>query len=401
MTGSLPSVAKPPGVRHVPMSDVAGYSTTRVDAQNLDEASFVGVDNLVQNRGGKVNASYSPNSARLTAYQPGDVLIGNIRPYLKKVWLAENSGGCSGDVLAVRISEHARDSLTPGFLYYLLSSDRFFAYNMQHAKGSKMPRGDKSAILQYRIPLPTLDVQRAVVGVLDTYTQLEVELETQLEAELEARRMQHAYLRGQVFDGVRRGPYINSTLGDICVAVSSGGTPRSGNADYYGGGIPWVRTQEVDFNEIWTTSATISEAGLANSSAKWIPENCVIVAMYGATAAKVAVNRIPVTTNQACCNLQIDPAVAHYRYVFHWLSHNYLKLKSLGEGSQSNLNAAKVRRFPIELPSLADQKEIAGRLDTLDALVSDISQGLPAEIAARRKQYEYYRDKLLTFRDVA
>ena len=145
---------------------------------------------------------------------------------------------------------------------------------------------------------------------------------------------------------------------------------------------------------------TITEAGLRNSSAKWIPANCVIVAMYGATAAKVAINGIPLTTNQACCNLEVDPEVANYRYVFHWISHEYERLKALGEGSQSNLNAKKVKNYPIPIPPLEEQERIVAILDKFDALVNDLSCGLPAEIKARRQQYEHYRDRLLTFNEI-
>jgi len=183
--------------------------------------------------------------------------------------------------------------------------------------------------------------------------------------------------------------------------VSSGGTPPSGREAYYGGDIPWLRTQEVDFGPVYSTSITITEDGLRNSSAKWIPEHSVIVAMYGATAAKAAINEIPLTTNQACCNLQIDPMQADYRYVFFWVASQYERLRSLGEGSQSNLNAKKVKDFPIPVPPLEKQREIVALLDKFDALVNDLSTGLPAELAARRKQYEYYRDKLLTFKEAA
>ena len=181
--------------------------------------------------------------------------------------------------------------------------------------------------------------------------------------------------------------------------MSSGGTPSSGRADYYGGDIPWLRTQEVDSVEIWSTGMTITEKGLHNSSAKWIPAKCVIVAMYGATAAKVAINAIPLTTNQACCNLQVDPSRAEYRYVFHWVANEYERLRALGEGSQSNLNAQKVKNYPIPIPSLDEQHRIVTILDNFDSLVNDLSIGLPAELVARRKQYEYYRDHLLTFRE--
>ncbi|BDT14106.1 MULTISPECIES: restriction endonuclease subunit S [Arthrospira] len=139
------------------LGDVAQYSPTRVDSSKLDATSFVGVDNLVADKGGRVDASYFPNTDRLTSYEPGDILLGNIRPYLKKVWKATNSGGCSGDVLAVRILGQCKKNVSADFLYYLLSSDEFFLYNMQHAKGAKMPRGNKAAILNYQIPIPCPD----------------------------------------------------------------------------------------------------------------------------------------------------------------------------------------------------------------------------------------------------
>lgn len=205
----------PNGVRHVALSEVADYSSTRVDASELDETSFVGVDNLVANKGGRVDASYLPNTARLTAYQPGAILLGNIRPYLKKVWLATTAGGCSGDVLAVRINEAAQQTLTPEFLYYLLSSDDFFAYNMQNAKGAKMPRGNKTAILNYRIPVPPLEVQHEIVRVLDRFTQLE--------AELEARRRQYDYYAGVLLESDNDVPRVK--FGDVAT-ITRGASPR-------------------------------------------------------------------------------------------------------------------------------------------------------------------------------
>ena len=186
----------PEGAEFVQLGMCAAYSDTRVDASGLDETNFVGVDNLLQNAAGKTDASYPPNSVRLTAYRTGDVLLGNIRPYLKKVWLADNNGGCSGDVLAIRIAAEFRHRLLPVFLYYTISSDGFFAYDMQHAKGAKMPRGSKDAILKYRVPVPPLEVQKAIVKVLDTFT------------ELEARRRQYKYYRDRLldFDELGSGP---------------------------------------------------------------------------------------------------------------------------------------------------------------------------------------------------
>ncbi|MFT4258210.1 restriction endonuclease subunit S [Microbacterium sp.] len=191
-------------------------------------------------------------------------------------------------------------------------------------------------------------------------------------------------------------------MGEICVKVSSGATPLAGRAEYYKEGtVPWLRTQEVVWRDIWETEVKITDRALKETAAKWIPENCVIVAISGATAARAAVNKIPLTTNQHCCNMEIDPERANYRYVFHWVSANYERLKSLGQGARSDLNAGLIKSFPIAIPPLAEQDRIVHVLDKFDALVNDLSIGLPAELAARRKQYEYYRDRLLTFEEAS
>lgn len=187
------------------------------------------------------------------------------------------------------------------------------------------------------------------------------------------------------------------TLLDVSKKVTSGGTPDRSNSLYYGGSIPWLRTQEVDFREIYDTELSITEEGLANSSAKWIEKNAVIVAMYGATAAKVGIAKIPLTTNQACCNIEVDEDIANYRYVYHWLTYNYETLKSMGQGSQSNINAGIIKSFKIPVPSLEIQSRIVEVLDNFDTVCHDLNIGLPKEIELRQKQYEFFREKLLTF----
>uniref|UniRef100_UPI003C6EE395 restriction endonuclease subunit S n=1 Tax=Arachnia propionica TaxID=1750 RepID=UPI003C6EE395 len=213
------------------------------------------------------------------------------------------------------------------------------------------------------------------------------------------RRRQYEHYRSALLS-FPAGDAKSSTLGELAVRVSSGGTPHSGTPEYYeSGNIPWLRSQDINGSRVFHTGAMITKEGLLNSSARWIPKNCVIVAMYGATAARVAINEIPLTTNQACCNIELDSSKADYRYVFFWIANQYETLKALGEGSQSNLNSRKIKSFPILVPPLEEQRRIVSVLDKFDSLVNDLSIGLPAELAARRKQYEYYRDRLLTFEE--
>ena len=156
-------------------------------------------------------------------------------------------------------------------------------------------------------------------------------------------------------------------IGDICSNVCSGGTPSSKHAEYYEGDIPWLNTKEINFNRIYNTEKYITEEGLNNSSAKWIAENSVIVAMYGATAGKTAISKIPLTTNQACCNLTIDATIADYRFVYYFLCYKFVELSSLANGgAQQNLNAQIIKDFDIVLPSLKEQTNIANLLSSLD-----------------------------------
>ena len=180
-------------------------------------------------------------------------------------------------------------------------------------------------------------------------------------------------------------------LGDICKRVCSGGTPKSTEPTYYDGDIPWLNTKEINFNRIYSTERCITQKGLDNSSAKWIDANCVIVAMYGATAAKVAINKIPLTTNQACCNLSIDEGIADYHYVYYWLCANYTELASLANGgAQQNLNAQQIKDFEISLPSLEEQRRIAGILGAIDDKIENnrrVNTNLELQAQALYKQW--------------
>ena len=156
-------------------------------------------------------------------------------------------------------------------------------------------------------------------------------------------------------------------IGNLCSKVCSGGTPSSKHSEYYDGNIPWLNTKEINFNRIYSTEKCITEEGLNNSSAKWIEENSVIVAMYGATAGKTAIAKIPLTTNQACCNLTINSSIADYNFVYYHLCNKFTELASLANGgAQQNLNAQIIKDFPISLPSLNEQRKIVSILKSLD-----------------------------------
>lgn len=169
--------------------------------------------------------------------------------------------------------------------------------------------------------------------------------------------------------------WVTHKLGSLCLKVSSGGTPLRSIPEYYENGtIPWMKTGEIKKAVIYDTEEKITEAGLENSSAKLIPANSVIVAMYGDgdTAGNVAINKIPITTNQACCNFTLDSEKAHYRFIYFYLRGSYNNLVNLKlGGSQQNLNAQSLKSFPITHPEVGVQKKIAAILSTYDDLIEN------------------------------
>jgi type I restriction enzyme S subunit len=186
------------GVRWIPMGEIVDIARTRVPSQRLDNTNYVGVDNLLPDLGGRVDSTYAANSSGAIEFHTGDLLIGNIRPYLKKAWLADRSGGASPDVLVLSLNEVGRRSVLSDFLYYVVASEKFFHYSMKHAKGAKMPRGDKAATLQFKIPMPSLDEQMQIIEVLDRFRELTSGLTGGLPAELAARRKQYEYYRDRL-----------------------------------------------------------------------------------------------------------------------------------------------------------------------------------------------------------
>ena len=254
----------------------------------------------------------------------------------------------------------------------------------------------KKLMRNVRIPIPPLDVQSEIVRILDNFTELTAELT----AELTSRKKQYEYYRDSLLVSNSDVPHIK--LRSVVKKSCSGATPKKGVKEYYDGGdIPWLRTQDVKFNEITEINSYITEVAVKETAAKWIPENCVIVAISGASAGRCAINKIPTTTNQHCLNLEIDEAKALYKYVYYCVHSQYDELLSRKQGARGDLNSSLILGIEIPLPSLEEQRRIVKILDRFNDLCNNISDGLPAEIEARQKQYEFYRDKLLTFKEKA
>ena len=186
-------------------------------------------------------------------------------------------------------------------------------------------------------------------------------------------------------------------LGEICERVTSGGTPKANVSSYYNPPtIPWLKTKEVNYCRITETENYISEEGLNNSSAKLIAPNSVIIAMYGQgdTAGRVAINKIPLTTNKACCNLTINKDKADYEFIYYQLCTLYNKMVSLKAGAaQPNLNAQIIKNLDILLPTLIIEHRIATILSRYDTLIENYQKQIKLlEEAAQRLYKEWFVD---------
>ena len=144
------------------LSDIAELRNQRTEVSPLSRDTYISTENMLPNRGGIVAATSLPTMEYTQAYCAGDVLVSNIRPYFKKIWRANFEGGCSNDVLVF----HAKQGVDSRYLYYVLADDLFFEYATKTARGSKMPRGDKTAIMNYPVEGHSYAEQRKIASVL-------------------------------------------------------------------------------------------------------------------------------------------------------------------------------------------------------------------------------------------
>ena len=358
------------------LGEVAQYSKTRIDASLLNENNYVGVDNMLQNCKGKTFSEHVPTTGRFTAYAPKNILIGNIRPYLKKIWFADNEGGTNGDVLVIQTTD---ERVLPEYLYQVLSDDAFFSYDMQHAKGAKMPRGNKDKILDYIIPIPPLSVQSRIVEILDKFTSLE--------AELELRKKQYQHYREQLLNFSYPPPsefnVVYRKLGEMCDVLRGRrltkkqlSQDKEGFAVYHGGIVP------------------IGYYPTANRKA-----NSTMVINVGASAGTVGYSREDFWSSDGCFCFT-ENSILLQRFLFYYLQSIEHKIKSkVRVAGIPTLDANILYNLEIPIPPLSEQERIVEILDKFDTLTNSISEGLPLEIQLRRQQYEYYREQLLDFRN--
>ena len=250
------------------------------------------------------------------------------------------------------------------------------------------------------IPVPPLSVQHKIVEILDKFTSLEAELQTKLQAELEARKKQYEYYRNQLLDFTGREVVEFKKLGEV-ISVARGASPRpiknyiTTNKD----GINWIKIGDVKPNEkyITNTEEKITQEGASKS--RLLKKGSFILS-NSMSFGRPYILAIDGCIHDGWISMTNYEKFYNVHFLYHLLKSDsiqmYWRMKA-SSGTVSNLNADIVRATPIPIPSLTEQQRIVTILDKFEALINDQTASLAAEIKARHQQYEYYRDRLLTF----
>lgn len=283
------------------LSDICEYAKGKIKVSVLDENTYISTENMLPNKCGITKATSLPTQEQTQAFMKNDVLVSNIRPYFKKIWYATCDGGCSNDVLVFR----AKDGVSCRFLYYVLADDTFFDYSMATSKGTKMPRGDKKAIMEYEVPDLSYEDQCKIASILEAIDE-KICLNTAINKNL----LQQA---GAIFnkfydESPNQQPFTS------LIEVFGGGTPKTGNRDFWDGPIPFFTPKDVGTPYTFQTEKYITESGLAHCNSRLYHKDTTFVTARG-TVGKVSLAGIPMAMNQSCYALAseiVDPLLVYF-----------------------------------------------------------------------------------------
>lgn len=287
--------------------------------------------------------------------------------------------------------------ILPDFSKHLFRSDSLRQQIKKAASGTTRYNVSKEKMKKVVIPIPPLEVQREIVRILDTFTELTSELTENLTKEFTARKQQYTYYRNKLLE--KNTKAMKMKLGDIFdfqngFAFKSRLFKESGNAI--------LRIANIKENRISTDNLVFFDEAdyKENLSPYIVRQNDIVIAMSGATTGKIGVNIAPYNfyLNQRVGKFIPKENIVLSRYLYHLLLQMSEEIYAISEGgAQPNLSSEKLKKLTAYIPPISEQKRIVKVLDTFAFLCTDLTSGLPAEIEARQKQYEYYRDKLLTF----
>lgn len=197
------------------LSDICFFRKGKVEVSKLTLKTYISTENMLPNKGGVTEASSLPTVQLTQEYKKGDILVSNIRPYFKKIWQAKCDGGCSNDVLVFQ----GNSNIDGDFLYYILANDDFFAYSMATSKGTKMPRGDKTSIMQYEVPIFDIDTQRKIASVLRSLDE-KIELNSTINNNLEQQAQ--AIFKEWFIDNPENNEWSTGTFSELIKSTLNG-----------------------------------------------------------------------------------------------------------------------------------------------------------------------------------
>lgn len=334
-------------------------------------------------------------ATRLRRAKPGDVVIATTSENDEAVakataWLGSEEVAVSGDAYIFR------HNLDPRYVAYFFDSERFQEQKKRYISGTKVRRVSGDSLAKILIPVPPLEVQREIARVLDQFTELETKLESNLSHEIESRREQRTYHVKQIFDSVDRFSHV--ALQEVADFFNAKAHEKLVDPD---GDIALLTSRFISTNgrlARFVQASDVLTPALKNDVAlvmSDLPNGRALARTFFVDAnGKYAANQ------RVCLLRSRDHSVVLPRFLFHVLNRNP-KLLAYDNGSdQTHLKKAYIQEMEFGLPPLHVQRRVVALLDELESQVSElVDRQLPAEIAARRKQYEYYRDKLLTFEE--
>ena len=342
-------------------------------------------------------------AVKLRHARPGDLLIATTSEDDDAVakataWLGNTDVALSGDAYIYR------HELEPKYVSYFFQSTSFQDQKRRYISGTKVRRVSGDSLAKIRIPVPPLEVQREIVRILDQFTQLEAELE----AELEARRRQYEYYQNELLsfdDSVAK-----IALGDVIENLRTGLNPRQNfKLNPPGASNLYITVRELAGFTVRPTEKTdrVDDAGLARIQARSrLQVGDVLFSGTGTIGRTALVAEEPRDWNikEGVYALTPKKDMILPRFLIHLLHSRGVHGRIVGAADGStvaSVSMASLRRILLPVPGLEEQHRLVSLLDSFERLTNDLSIGLPAELAARRKQYEYYRDKLLTFEEAA
>ena len=345
--------------------EIAQNISERVDPNNTDLTVYIGLEHL-DSGSIHIKRSGTPedvNGQKLRFYK-GDVIFGRRRAYQRKAGVATCDGFCSAHALVLRANP---DVIEPELFPFFLHSDLFMNRALDISVGSLSPTINWGALRSQEFLIPPLIEQ---VAFTNTLTSLDSLLEKKVAITKKIEKIKQAIQRRSFGEGGL--PVIKL---ENCGRVFSGGTPNRKKKDYWGGKIPWVKTAEVNYNFITNTEECITEEGLNNSAAKLVGSNSVLIAMYGegVTRGRVAINRMPVSCNQACAVVEPNE-MFEAEFIYNFLEFSYEELRALAHGAnQKNLNLKMIKSFNIPRLGKELQRKINRELKSIRTLTSHVN----------------------------